>query len=88
MGHHNLKAASLVVGLSAVEGMDTMKPTERKRRARKLTLASVAKQASKAGVEVARYEIEPDGKIIVIPGQPEADRTNDLDKWVAKRSAN
>jgi hypothetical protein len=89
MGHHNLKAVPLVVGgMSAVEGVDVTKPTQRKRRARKPTLASVAKQASKAGVVVARYEVEPDGKITVIPGQPEADQTNDLDKWMAKHHAN
>jgi hypothetical protein len=89
MGHDNLKAAPLVVGImSAIEGVDAMKFAQRKRRARKPTLANVAKQASKAGVAVARYEVEPDGKINVIPGQPEADQTNDLDKWMAKHRAN
>jgi hypothetical protein len=43
----------------------------RGRAPRKSTLASVAKQASKAGIEVARYEVEPDGKINVVTGQPE-----------------
>jgi hypothetical protein len=33
---------------------------------RKPTLLSIAKQAQKAGIEVARYEVEPGGKIIVI----------------------
>jgi hypothetical protein len=33
---------------------------------RRPTLLSVAKQAQKAGLEVARYEVEPSGKIIVI----------------------
>jgi len=33
---------------------------------RKPTLLSIAKQAQKAGIEVARYEVEPSGKIIVI----------------------
>jgi hypothetical protein len=33
---------------------------------RKPTLLSVAEQAQKAGIEVARYEVEPGGKIIVI----------------------
>jgi hypothetical protein len=41
------------------------------RAARKPTLVSVAKQAAKAGIEVARYEIAPDGKIAVIVGKPE-----------------
>jgi hypothetical protein len=80
MGHHKLVASPLVVG--------NMPPTERKRRTRKPTLASVARQANKAGVEVARYEVEPDGKISVIPGQPKADPTNDFDRWLAKRREN
>ncbi len=50
-----------------------------KRGPRKPTLASVAKQASKAGIEVARYEVEPDGKIIVVTGKPEIDNAPDAD---------
>jgi pyruvate/2-oxoacid:ferredoxin oxidoreductase beta subunit len=30
---------------------------------------SVAKQARKAGIEVARYEVEPSGKIVVVTGK-------------------
>jgi hypothetical protein len=37
-------------------------------RNRKPTLASVAKQAAKAGIHVARYEVDTHGKIIVITG--------------------
>jgi hypothetical protein len=33
------------------------------------TLLSVAKQARKAGIEVARYEVEPSGKIVVVTGK-------------------
>lgn len=40
------------------------------RRKRKLTLISVAKQAAKAGLEVARYEIDPDGRISIVTGKP------------------
>ena len=59
------------------------------RKPRKPTLVSVAKQASKAGIAVARYEVEPDGKINVVPGKPEESApTNDFDKWKAKHSAN
>ena len=47
----------------------TPKPAPRPRRARKPTLASVAKQASKAGLEVGRFEIEPDGKIVIVIGK-------------------
>ena len=42
----------------------------RQRKPRRPTLGSVAKQASKAGLEVARYEVKPDS-IVVIPGKPE-----------------
>ena len=44
--------------------------TRRGKRARKPTLASVSKQASKAGIEVARYEIKSDS-INIITGKPE-----------------
>jgi hypothetical protein len=39
---------------------------------RKPTLLSIAKQAQKAGLEVARYEVEPSGKIIVITSKGES----------------
>ena len=39
---------------------------------RKPTLLSVAKQAQKAGIEVARYEVEPSGKIIIITSKGES----------------
>jgi hypothetical protein len=37
----------------------------------KPTLASVAKQASKAAIAVARYEVKPDGTVVVVTGKPE-----------------
>jgi hypothetical protein len=43
--------------------------TPKRIRNRKPTLASVAKQAAKAGIEVARYEVDANGKIIVITGK-------------------
>jgi hypothetical protein len=60
--------------------------TRRRRAPRKPTLAAVMKQVAKAGVEAARYEVEPDGKIVVVTGKPEAEQ-NDLDKWMAKHNA-
>ena len=75
---HLPKACDLVVGSGR----------KKPRRPRKPTLKSVAKQASKARIEVARYEIEPDGKISVVTGKPQPEPTNDLDKWIAKRHAN
>lgn len=58
------------------------------RRPRKPSLTTVATQAAKAGLEVARYEVNPDGKITVVTGKVEPEPTNDLDKWMAKRHAN
>jgi hypothetical protein len=63
------------------KGAATAKP-ERRRRPRKPTLASVAKQVSKAGIEVARYEVDPDGKIIVVTGKPDgANNTEGANEW-------
>jgi hypothetical protein len=47
-------------------------PAEAARKLRKPTLASVAKQASKAGIEVARYEVKPDGTVVAVVGKPES----------------
>lgn len=54
---------------------------KRKRRERKVTLASVAKQANKAGIGVARYEVEPDGKIVVVTGKSGEQTNNQSDPW-------
>jgi hypothetical protein len=45
------------------------RPAPKHRRAP--TLASVAKQARKADIAVARYEVKPDGTVVVVTGQPE-----------------
>jgi hypothetical protein len=55
--------------------------TTPKRRARKLTLASVAKQASKLGLAVARYEVKPDGSVVIVTGDPEP--TDASNPWLA-----
>src|SRR5262245_8784531 len=52
---------------------------QRQRKPRKPTLASAAKQARKAGIEVGRYEIKPDGSIVIVPGQPAPDA--DANPW-------
>jgi hypothetical protein len=44
----------------------------RQRKPRKPTLVGVAKQASKAGIEVARYEVKPDGTVVVVTSRPES----------------
>jgi hypothetical protein len=38
---------------------------------RKPTLASAAKQARKLGIAVARYEMKPDGTVVIVTGNPE-----------------
>ena len=43
--------------------------SHRQRKPRRPTLTSVAKQASKGGIEVARYEIKPDGTVVVVIGR-------------------
>jgi hypothetical protein len=53
-----------------------------RRRQHKPTLAGVAKQASKAGIEVARYEIRPDGSIVVVTGKGEP--TEASNPWLAE----
>jgi hypothetical protein len=49
---------------------------QRARRTRKPTLASVAKQASKAALEVARYEVKPDGTVVIVTGKSESTEPN------------
>ncbi len=57
-----------------------VKSAARRRRSRKPTLAAVARQAARAAIEVARYDVEPDGKIVVVVGKPEAGQ-NETDPW-------
>ena len=61
------------------------KASPKRLRARTPTLTSIAKQATKAGIEIARYEVIPDGKIIIVTGKPEPTDTSnpwlvDMDK--------
>ena len=41
------------------------------RKPRKPTLTSIARAASKAAIAVARYEVKPDGTVVVVTGNPE-----------------
>lgn len=56
-----------------------------KRGKRKTTLAAALKQARRAGVEVVRYEVEADGKIIVVTGksEPKSDTDRELEEFEA-----
>jgi hypothetical protein len=54
----------------------------------KPTLASVAKQVAKAGIEVERYEVDANGKIIVITGKSVGpEMTNGTDANIGETSA-
>jgi hypothetical protein len=62
-----------IAGVMAVKPAATNLPENGNKvatRRRKPTLASIAKEAAKAGLDVARYEVDPDGKIIVVTGKP------------------
>ena len=51
-------------------------PAKPARKPRKPTLVSVAKQANKAAIPVARYEVKPDGTVVVVTGQGESTEPN------------
>ena len=65
----------IVLGILS-DRQDQPKPQKQPRGSRKATLASVAKQASKAALEVACYEVRPDGTVVVITGKSEATEPN------------
>jgi hypothetical protein len=50
------------------------------------TLATVAKQAGKAGIEVARYEVRLDGTVVVVTGTGEQQQGTEVDEWIAKHA--
>jgi hypothetical protein len=62
---------------------------KKQRRPRQPTLLSVAKQAKKAGIAIARIEVEPTGKITIITGSGDAAEvtTNPWDAEIAKLKA-
>ena len=59
----------------------------KRRRKPRPTLASVAKQASKARIEIARYETKPDGTIVAVVGKGEQQQGNEVDEWIAKHAS-
>lgn len=69
--------------LIALTGDGQVRPA--RQRHRKPTLASVAKQAAKAGIPVARFEVEQ-GKIIVVPGKTSGDddAATTINEWDIK----
>jgi hypothetical protein len=78
-----------VVKLTSGVVLDPLVHKRRRRRERRPSLASVTKQATKAGIAVARYEIKSDGTVVIItdkPGEPEQGK--EFDQWLAKKKAN
>ena len=64
-------------------------PAVAERKPRKPTLAGVAKQANKAAIAVARYEVKPDGTVVVVTGKPdpaEPDNPWPLDEFRTKET--
>ena len=50
-------------------------------------IKAAIKAVRKEGLEVARVEIDRDGKIVVIAGKPaDALERNELDSWMAKHA--
>jgi hypothetical protein len=63
--------------------LDTMlDPPPAVRKPRRPTLASIARQANRAAIAVARYEIKPDGTIVIVTGQGES--TELENPWLAE----
>ena len=71
---------------NAAAGTSAENSAPRQHKPRKPTLASVAKQASKAAIAVARYEVKPDGSIVIVTGQGEQQQRNEVDEWIAKHA--
>jgi len=69
-----------VVTDDSVEDVKPVKPASRTRK-RKPTLAGVARQAAKAGIPVAGYEVRPDGSSKPVRGgEIEMDDTTAIDR--------
>ena len=53
---------------------------------RQADLVRALKAASKAGLAVRLFEIHPDGKLVVVTGEPEPATRNYLAEWQASRA--
>jgi hypothetical protein len=78
-----------VVGVGRFFASSAKIETPRRRR-RRPSLLSATKQARKAGLSVARFELREDG-INIIPGKSESspgtNAANDLDAWLERHRA-
>lgn len=48
---------------------------------RQRDVTAALKAAAAAGIEVARYEIDPHGKIVVVTGKPKDDPVDEGNPW-------
>ena len=64
--------------------IETVEPV--KRRQRRMTLPRVKRDADKAGISVAAYDVKPDGTISIIVGKPTLTTTGDNDDDAPDRS--
>ena len=71
-----LAEAARELGCSIKTKPEPSSGAEGARKPRKPTLANVAKQVSKAGIDVSRYEVKPDGTIVIVTDQGESIEPN------------
>jgi hypothetical protein len=71
-----LAEAARELGCSIKTKPEPSSGAEGARKPRKPTLANVAKQVSKAGIDVSRYEVKPDSTIVIVTGQGESIEPN------------
>ena len=88
LGHHLCREPDGEVRWVANKFEDDAEPVEpvKRTRKRKPTLAGVARQVAKAGIEVAGYEMRPDGSIKIITGKPADTTSTDDDTTSPDRS--
>ena len=80
MAVHHLIAADLVIGSPQIE------PAKAKRQ-RNPRIDKMITQAERGAGRPVTSVTTPDGYTLTF-GKPDADQTNDLDKWMAKHHAN
>ena len=73
-------------GLKTAAQADPLSIGHRQRVPRRPTLASVIKQARKAGIDPARVEIKSDGGYVVDTNKSEHQQGNEVDEWMAKHA--
>lgn len=42
--------------------------------------------ARQAGIDIARIEVDSDGRIVIVTGKPEPTKAADLDNWIEKHA--